>query len=221
MDYWMTVPLAILAVVFIIYLVIQHEKKRREAFKALSMRLGFTYVSKTGLSELPSANAFHLFNIGHNRRIKNLMRRSADGVSTAIYDYQYTTGGGQNSHTSIQTVFQFESDRLRLPAFILKPENVFHKIGQSFGYQDMDFDSHPDFSKRYLLRGKDEDTIRRLFTPEVITHMMSMKGIVIESNGSVIISYRSGKRVKPDDLFLTYEKMRDIYTMFARRSEYL
>ncbi|NQT26347.1 hypothetical protein HQ585_13410 [candidate division KSB1 bacterium] len=221
MDYWMLIPLAVILIISIITLVVKHEKKRLELLKAQAMRLGFSYTAKAGLTEIQSAKEFHLFNIGHSRRVKSLMERSSDGVKTAIYDYQYTTGGGQNSHTAIQTVFQFQSERLRLPAFILRPENVFHKIGQSFGYQDIDFEAFPEFSKHYLLRGKDEPMIRKLFNQEVITRFESEKGIIIEAGGQILICYRSCKRVKPEDLFIMYEKMREFFNLFVRRCDYL
>jgi len=46
-----------------------------------------------------------------------------------------------------------DCNKLKLPFFELKPENTFHKIGQVFGYQDIDFEAFPNFSKGYLLRG--------------------------------------------------------------------
>ena len=221
MNPWFIVPVSLVIVAGIIALVIRYDKKRREALKEKAMTLGFSYTPKTGVSEIKSAQEFHLFNIGHSRRIKNMMQRTSEGMQSAIYDYQYTTGGGQNSHTSVQTVFQFESERLRLPAFILRPENIFHKIGQSFGYQDIDFESFPEFSKRYLLRGKDESDIRKLFNQAIISFFEQEKGIVVEGKGQIIICYRSGKRVKPDDLFEMIEKMRRIYNLFLQRCDYL
>ena len=221
MDPWIIVPVSIIVIVCIIMIVIRIERIRRAALKEKAMTLGFSYTPKAGVSEIISAQEFHLFNIGHNRKIKNMMQRTSDGMETRIYDYQYTTGGGQSSHTHIQTIFQFQSERLRLPSFILRPENVFHKIGQSFGYQDIDFESFPEFSDRYLLRGNDEALIRKLFNQEVITFFKSEKGIVVEGNNHVLIAYRTHKRVKPDDLFECYEKMRQIFSLFLRRCDYV
>ena len=37
--------------------------------------------------------------------------------------------------------------------FEMRPENLLNKIGAALGRQDIDFDSNPEFSRRYLLRG--------------------------------------------------------------------
>jgi hypothetical protein len=64
-------------------------------------------------------------------------------------------------------VISFQSSLLSLPEFELRSENMFHKIGKAFGCQDINFESHPEFSKRYLLRGADEEAVRTFFTPEM------------------------------------------------------
>lgn len=222
MEYWLVIPAVILVLLGIIWIAVRFEKKRGKSMKAQAVRLGWSYAPKAGLSDIPSADAFHLFNIGRSRRVKNLMQGGGEDLHTAVYDYQYTVGGGQSSHTVSQTVFQFQSARLNLPAFILKPENVFHKIGQSFGYQDIDFDSYPEFSKRYLLRGGDEERIRKLFNPDMLVRFESEeKGLVVEAGSQILICYRSGKRVKPEALYRSFEHMRSLYDLFVRRMDYV
>ena len=150
MDLTIYIAAGVGIVALIVYLVIRYERKRREAMKTTAQMLGFQYEQKAGMDAAGEAEAFHLFHVGHSKKIRNLMTRDDGTVRNRIYDYQYTTGGGQNSHTAIQTVFHFESQRLNLPAFILRPENVFHKIGKTFGYKDINFDAYPDFSNKIL-----------------------------------------------------------------------
>lgn len=219
MDEMFFIPVGIVVVGLIVYLIIRHEKKRREALRERAQTLGFTYTKKAGLDEIGKAREFHLFNVGHSKRIRNLMARGADSTQTRIYDYRYTTGGGQHSHTHMQTVFQFESSRLKLPAFIIRPENIFHKIGKSFGYKDIDFEAYPEFSKKYLLRGEDEEAIRKLFNQELIIRFEAKKGLIVEGKGPLLICYRSSKRVRPDDLWIMYESMQALCKMFIQRCE--
>ena len=122
----------------------------------------------------------------------------ANGVSMAIFDYQFTTGGGKNQQTHRQTVISFKSEHLLIPDFEVRPENVFHKIGQAFGYGDIDFDSHPVFSKKFLLRGPDEPAIRELFTDEKLTFFENYLGICAEGGADQLLFYRARKIVKPD-----------------------
>src|SRR2546422_3151571 len=50
----------------------------------------------------------------------------------------------------------------RLPTFMLTPEDLRAKLAVLFGGQDVDFDDSPEFSRRYRLRGTDEDAVRAL-----------------------------------------------------------
>ncbi len=126
------------------------------------------------------------------------MEGEANNAELAIFDYQYTTGGGQSSHTYRQSVFCIWSPKLYLPQFSMRPEGIFHKIGGAFGYQDIDFDSHPEFSKKYLLRGDNEASIRQLFNNNVLTNIESQQKISIEGGGNQLVFYK--KRIKPDDI---------------------
>ncbi|MGI9471696.1 MAG: hypothetical protein ACR2NZ_09210, partial [Rubripirellula sp.] len=95
-------------------------------------------------------------------------------------------------------VMSFRSVNLDLPAFELRPESVFHRIGKVLGYQDIDFESHPEFSKRYLLRGQDEDAVRAMFTPELLSFFESQEKVSAEASGDLLVFYRAGKRLKPE-----------------------
>ena len=221
MEPWIIVSAVIVMMVLIIIAVVRAEKKRREAFKNQAMRLGFTYAQKADMTEVQAAQAFPLFQRGHTKRISNFMQRQSDGLQIAVYDYRYTVGGGKNSHTHRQTIYQFQSSRLKLPDFELKPEHLFHKIGQKFGYQDIDFESFPDFSKQYLLRGKDETMIRKLFNQEVIVRFESELKWNVEAGGESILFFHDSKRIKPDELYTMFEKARALCQMFVSRSDYL
>lgn len=69
-----------------------------------------------------------------------------------------------------------------------------------FGYQDIDFDTHPVFSKKYLLRGAEEDSIRERFTGDVLNHLEQTKGLSLEGYGELLVMYRKGKRIPASGL---------------------
>ena len=94
----------------------------------------------------------------------------------------------------------FEASDLDLPQFALRPEHLFHKIGQVMGYQDIDFDSHPEFSKRYLLRGADEEAVRRAFGSGVLSYFEQQTKISCEADRGQLIFYRPRKRVAAEEV---------------------
>ena len=177
-----------------------NEKKRTREMQELASSLKFFFAPKEDFSFLASLHHFHLLSQGHSKKVRNIMNGTANDIAVTIMDYQYTTGGGKNSHTRKQTVIAFQSSLLHLPSFALRPEHLFHKIGKAFGYQDIDFDAHPTFSKRYLLRGADEDAIRATFTDEVLSYYDQSKGLSTEADGDTLLFYRPSKRVKPKDI---------------------
>lgn len=173
-----------------------YERKRTQDLKALATSLKFSF-SAADNGVLGKMGIFPLFAQGRSQKASNIMQGRANDIDVIIMDYQYTTGSGKNSHTWRQTVIAIRSPLLNLPSFTLRPENVFHKIGAVFGYQDIDFASHSAFSKRYLLQGDDENAVRALFTDALLSHYDQSKGLSTESDGDMFIFYRASKRVPP------------------------
>ncbi len=184
----------------IVVIALKIEKKRSEALQAAAERMKFTFSRKGDSDLLDRLKGFHLFSQGHAKKIANVLMGKAGALDVAVFEYAYTTGGGQHSQQWRQTVILFESDDMDLPEFTLRPENVFHKIGQVFGYKDIDFDSHPEFSKRYLLRGENEEAVRATFGTEARSFYETDLKLSTEAAGPQLIHYRSGKRVSPDKI---------------------
>ncbi len=195
---YLIVVIAACAAIFglVIYSRYWYLKKRTEALQSVAqeMRLSFT---PEGDEVLMSALAgFHLFSRGHSKKIRNLMRGVIKDREVKVFDYSYTIGHGKERHTRRQTVACFEVPS-RLPGFSLQPERLWHKLEEWLGRKDMNFDAHPDFSKKYLLRGADEIAIRRLFDTRALEFFEGHPGLCVEGDGNILIFYRGSSQVKP------------------------
>ena len=200
------IGLGIGCIALVIGLVVRYEKKRREGFQRVAEELGLPFYPKGDADLLSTLNGFPLFSQGHSRKMKNLLYGQIDDGDVAVFGYRYTTRSGENSATFRQNVVYFRSSDMDLPRFTLRPEHMFHRIGSVMGYQDIDFDSHPNFSKRYLLRGDDENAIRATFTDAILTFFESQNRICIEAGGDQLIFYRTMKRVKPREVVAFLEE---------------
>ena len=111
---------------------------------------------------------------------------------------------------------EFFKETIHLSSF-LGSENFLHKIADVFGFKDIDFKNYPLFSKNYLLKGTNEQAIRKLFDSQII-NFFEQKRIhsVIESGMNKIVYYKLGKRVKPDQLNSFIEEVRRIVELFDR-----
>lgn len=177
-----------------------YEKKRSQALTLVAKRLGLSF-SLAGRQTTHSRHEhLPLFNRGRSGKIKNEMWGDTSQYSVAIFGYQYTQSNGKNSTTYRQTVLSITSTQLNLPSFVLKPENALHKIGQIFGYQDIDFEKFPEFSKRFLLRGDDEERIRSVFTSSLIRYLEKNPNLCLEAKNQTLIIYQDGQRCKTHEI---------------------
>jgi hypothetical protein len=184
----------------LIWLSFYIEKKRTEALRQAALRLGLNFQPKGDPVFQNELSAFHLFNQGHSRVLKNLMRGNNRDADMAVFDYRYVTGSGKNSHTHSHTVIWFQTMDMNLPAFTLGPENIMHKIGALVGYQDIDLPRFPEFSKRYLLRGQNEAAITVFFNDSAARFFEARRNIRIEAGGTRFIMYGPAKKADPEKL---------------------
>jgi hypothetical protein len=194
--------LAVAGVGIGIYAAYVGEKKRTAALFDVAVRMGFSLEAKVEKDLLATLGPLHLLTRGHGQRARNLMRGQADGAPAVVLDYQYTTGSGKNSHTHRQTVVIYPGvgAAAAVPEFTLGPEHWWDRVGQVFGYQDIDFEASDEFSKRYLLRGPDETAIRAAFGPTVLGFFAQNQGWSVESAGGALAVYRADKRSKPEEM---------------------
>lgn len=210
--------LGVAASLAIIYGIILYlGKKRAQALQALAPALSFTFTAKVDAKLIGELSEFHLFSQGYARRISNVLQGKFNLVPVTVMDYKYTTGGGKSSHTWVQTVLVFESDKMQLPHFVLRPENLFDKIGSAFGYKDINFETAPVFSKKYLLRGENEATVRSTFNAGILQHYEQRPGLCTEADGKKLVYYHTSKVVPPDKIQAFLQEGYEAFELFKVR----
>ena len=185
-------------------------EQRTKEFKRISEQLGMTFSARVkGRAKDRATPPLPLFREGRSRVVTNMLHGDSELLGFAeefevrIFAYEFTVGSGKSRHTSMQTVICFHSPQLSLPDFSMRREEWHHKLRSKLGYQDIDFESHPtavEFSKKYLLRGKDEQKIRALFTDEVLAFFAGQDKICVEGFSSHLCFYRASKLIEPEDI---------------------
>jgi hypothetical protein len=179
---------------------LRKEKKRTEALANLASRFGMQFTKEAPETFLGAFSKVNLFTLGHSRQVRNLMQGEIDGLTVSIFDYTYVTGSGKTRSEHRQTVVGLSLPALALPPFILRPENLFHKVASALGWHDIDFPEAPSFSKRFLLRGAQEHAIRAAFNPGVLDFFERHPGVSAQGCGSQLIYYRAGRQQPPADI---------------------
>jgi hypothetical protein len=189
--------IVLLAISVIIYAAIS-ERQRILALGETAAELGFDFTADAPSGCVEDLSDLYLFQHGDQPRVRNLLQGNTAELGVSIFDYSYSTGSGKSRQTITQTVICFRATALRLPAFSLRPESFWHRIGQLFGMKDIEFDTHPQFSKMCLLRGINEDAIRAVFTETVLEFFEDRPGISVEATDGILILYRQGIRTDPE-----------------------
>ena len=208
-------------------------EQRSKKFKNLAEQMGMEFSVEDEWDIGASLSAFDLF---WEADITNLLSGDSEQLGygeefeVTVLDCSYVRsasvlerplGFGRENKTIVQTVICFHSTQLSLPDFSMRPEEWHHKLRSKLGYQDIDFESHStavEFSKKYLLRGKDEQTIRALFTDAVLTFFAAHPDkVCVEGSDDQLIWYQPGKIIEPEDIPAFMKEGFEVFRLFARK----
>ncbi|MBI3467424.1 MAG: hypothetical protein HY000_30820 [Planctomycetes bacterium] len=175
-----------------------YEKKRSAALKALAESMSLPFFPHGDLSLVQTLSSFPLFAQGRNKTISNMIHGDTEDTDLAIFDYCFTTGSGKHKHTTRQTVVYFDSRRLSLTDFAVRPEGLFQKLGKIVGLDDIDFEDSPRFSSAFWLQGSNAAEVRKLFRSEVVQWFEKRLAVSAEGSGSRLILYQAARRTAPE-----------------------
>jgi hypothetical protein len=178
----------------------QSGQQRTAELRAVAKRRGWGFRDEVPFDTIPDLERFELFRPGRRKELSNLMTSPADGPRFVVFDYAYTTGGGNSQRRHRQTVVYTTHDELSLPSFSLRPEHFFHRVAGAFGYQDIDLDGHPEFSRLFLLRGENEAAVRAGFNDRVAEFLERRPGTCAAGIGRELLYWRAGRRARPEEV---------------------
>lgn len=149
----------------------------------------------------------------------NVLYRPHGQDRMAVFDYVYqvpATNRGVVSDYS-HTVVRFVTTQGEFPHFVVRPEEIFHKFLQLFGYQDIDLDYSSEFSERYLLRGPDEKAIREFFNPPIADIIVRHDGLSIYAGSNEFIVFRGGSLTSPSEMDVLIGDATEVYDKMLER----
>jgi len=211
MNLTIIVVVFFIAVAGAIFYIRKMEKQRTEALAVVAKQLGCEFQENPDENFQKSFDKFQLFSKGSSKKIRNIISCNNLNNTCDIFGYTFTTGTGKNRSISTQTVASFSGRQLDFPDFDLCPQNILHNIGKVFGYQDIDFESSPEFSDKYLLRGKNEKTIRSLFNQRLLKYFEKNDSLYVEARANRVIIYKPYQRVKPQEIKNFYNQSKEVY----------
>lgn len=158
--------LAMVVLITVIVIVSERNKRKRQAaVRAFCESRGLTFAEKTEGPE--RFREREIAKRGHTQWADNVISGDTQAVDLWLFDWNTVSGSGKNrTHTRTSVAF-IEADDLHLPELTLYREGFWSRIGSLVGFQDIDFDEDPAFSKAYVLKGTREETVRRFMDEEL------------------------------------------------------
>ncbi|MDA8657838.1 SulP family inorganic anion transporter [Flavobacteriaceae bacterium] len=147
---------------------------------------------------------FHFFEIRPIERKSNSLIGQFDDtdVSWQISDVTFNEGDAFSAETFNTTLIVLKLNK-KIPVFTMEKEGLFEKIFDRVmaltGYKDIDFEMYPDFSRKFLITGKNESEIRSFFSKELVGFFEKNQIYHVESSGEAIIIFDKIKLARTDE----------------------
>jgi len=187
----------------------------------MASSLSLTFRCKPTEADKGLAIGCYLTGAGFDRFVSNVIEAAhTEELDLTLFDYQYTLGKGKSSTRGRQTIARMQSPFLKLPKFILFPEDFFAKMGKMLGRSDINFPESPEFSKKYVLRGEDESATRAIFSPALRQALEPLQHLTVEGAADLLFVFRTEHRTEPEELSASIEEDKRILALFveAQRS---
>jgi hypothetical protein len=193
----------VIAAIVVVWLVARYyERRRTQELARLALARGFLYQAQgQPFSPEEGERIFSISRLG-GARVRNILRGTAGGLECVVFDSFRRSGRGGHS----ETVAAFH---LSLPDFELTAMRhglntaLMSQVFSRLGFSVLTFDSHPEFSHSYLLLGRDEAALRRLFTPGLLSYFEGLdrsQRWAVESGGGWLLVHRGWQRIRPQQL---------------------
>lgn len=194
---WPTVlVLAVVAVGAVLVVGYVADRRRRERLLVWSAQQRWTWRgSDAGLVHFLPGEPFGR---GDRRRTHNVLQGRFGSREAVAFDYTFrlTTGSGKNRRTR---TYRYGVVALLLPAPLplvhVGPENLFHRIAQEFGMDDIDVESDA-FNRRYRVQAADRRAAFAILHPRLVETLTQVEPVEwrtgLSVRGPVLLTWWTG-----------------------------
>lgn len=131
---------------------------------------------------------------------ENILGKYVDAGKLESSDITLQEGARQSQSEIHITIVQISETDLVIPDFALEPEGLWSKLFEGVSGRDIDFATHPKFSKKYYLRGINENLIRDFFSDQIIQFLENREEMHIECHRNRLIFYKKRDLLEPSEI---------------------
>jgi MFS superfamily sulfate permease-like transporter len=184
--------------------------KRQRQLKRVSYKNSWTFNLDTDW-QIGHLKAFPFFQTKILHFQTNAIRGENFGERFAISDISFASGAMEASIDQRMTLM-IQNLKTPIPQFTIEKEKPIDKVLSLAGQQDIDFDAYPEFSYKFLLKGRNEKEIRKFFNRELIIFFETHSIFHIECNGYQIMIFEKVKLSKAHEVEIMTEFIKQLWT---------
>jgi hypothetical protein len=195
------------------------QRKRREGLFELATRLNLNFDAGEDYGIPGQFGFLKQLDQGDNRYATNVLSGTYQQNNVRAFDYHYETythdKNGTHTHHHWFSFFILTLPRV-FPELTIRRENLFTKVAEVFGYQDIKFES-AEFSKTFLVRSPDKKFAYDVCNVKMMEYLLANRDLSIEFENEVV-ALVCGTRLAVEQFELNLQRLIEIR---ARLPEYL
>jgi MFS superfamily sulfate permease-like transporter len=147
---------------------------------------------------------------------ENTLTKYTDHARIDVSDITLTEGARQDRQDTHITVIHVSESEVIIPDFALEPERLLTKLFEGVAGKDLDFPAHPEFSKKYYLRGQQEAAVRDFFTEPLIHFLENREELHIECHRNRLIFYKKRDLLEPSEILYVVKFAEDFLQLILK-----
>lgn len=185
---------------------------------ARSMNASFEAEDDSGIIKL--LKDFNIYARWNNKqKIKHVIKLDDAFLETRllVFDHYVTKHANNARVLEKQTAYFIQSKKMGLPEILMQPEDLFQKIAIFFGGQDINFTTHPEFSRNYRLKG-DPDLIDNTFNHDVLNFFTVERDWTMEALNYYLLFYKKKQLIDPQNIKKDITNLTNLLKYFEAES---
>ncbi len=171
------------------------ERRRVERLGQTARALGLAFHEEDPFDLASRYGHLDALRQGSNRYAFNVLEGEWKGHPVAVFDYHYETYShskrGRRTHHHYLSGAVLRLPR-RFPELLVRPETLFDKLGEVFGFEDIDFESI-EFSRAYRVKARDRKFAYDVFHPRMMELFLERGDLAVEIDGDLLLQVEGGK----------------------------
>lgn len=205
-------PIALVAAIYAFL-----KTRRRRNLIAMTTSLGLSFSSRGPDVLTLESTGINLFNKGSYKKTSNLIKWNVSrDINAQIFDYFYKIlwHGRASDHYVTVTLINLQKP---LPQFMLRPEYFSDKLAAIIGFDDIDINGYPEFSKKYFLKGKTRDEVMAFFSPEIAMFFARHPGWSVEVSEGFLACWKGELYLNAEDYQMFMEEVKEMASVLLRK----